>query len=419
MGSAVAADSIPNVDSWAAISDRTCHEVWRTVQDAYYDPKFGGVDWVATYHRYRARLPAVKDNEQLRELLREMLGELNQSHFAILPRNAAVFSPTERVRLGTVGFDVGWVENAIVVQRVREGSPAEKIGLKAGEIVVEINGTNLEYIAAAVEAAGLTGCRRTSYLISMVSDGLHASVGTELDLLVRDRKGDERKLALTYVAHEGPWIEPMGNFPSQPVECDARRGADGIAYLRLNVFAPLVMKHVRGLLRQLRAGDGLIIDLRGNPGGLMAMAPGISGWLTDREFSLGVMQMREGRMDLGVFPQTGAFLGPLAILIDARSASTSEVLAAGLKEAGRARIFGETSAGAALPSIFKVLPTGDLFQYVIADLRTPRGVLVEGNGVIPDEVVAPMRSDLFAGNDPVLDRARDWIDAVRKPEAKQ
>lgn len=118
-------------------------------------------------------------------------------------------------------------------------------------------------------------------------------------------------------------------------------------------------------------------------------------------------------------PQPRAFLGPVAILIDSDSVSTSEIMAAGLQEAGRARIFGEPSPGAALPSVFKALPTGDLFQYAIADLQTPRGILIEGHGVIPDQIVARTRTDLAAGRDPVLSAARRWLEAQRhNPEPR-
>jgi len=159
----------------------------------------------------------------------------------------------------------------------------------------------------------------------------------------------------------------------------------------------------------LQPEDGLIIDLRGNPGGVLGMANGLCGWLSRDEFSLGKMQMRQGMIAFVVTPQEGAFPGPIAVLIDSRSASTSEVLAAGLQEAKRARIFGERSAGAALPSQFRALPTGDLFQYAIADLQTPGGWALEGRGVQPNEPVSTHASDLTAGRDAVVLAARTWI----------
>ena len=110
-----------------------------------------------------------------------------------------------------------------------------------------------------------------------------------------------------------------------------------------------------------------------------------------------------------VFPRPQTFRGPLAILVDGCSASTAEIFAGGLKDAGRARIFGTRTAGAALPSIIERLPNGDGFQYAIANYISEGGQPLEGIGVIPDEEVHLTRRQLLAGRDPVLDAAMDWI----------
>jgi carboxyl-terminal processing protease len=102
-------------------------------------------------------------------------------------------------------------------------------------------------------------------------------------------------------------------------------------------------------------------------------------------------------------------------MIDGLSGSTSEVFSAGMQEIGRAVIVGETSVGAALPSVFQKLPTGARFQYAIADFRTPKGVLIEGRGVIPDVTVRLTRKLLLKGGDPQLDAA---VEEVKKQRSK-
>jgi carboxyl-terminal processing protease len=72
-------------------------------------------------------------------------------------------------------------------------------------------------------------------------------------------------------------------------------------------------------------------------------------------------------------------------------------------------VFGELTAGAALPSMFRQLPNGDMLQYAVADIKTPQGVLIEGMGVTPDEAVPVRRVDFVAGRDPVLEAAERWI----------
>jgi carboxyl-terminal processing protease len=117
-----------------------------------------------------------------------------------------------------------------------------------------------------------------------------------------------------------------------------------------------------------------------------------------------------------VFPRPAPFRGPLAILVDGCSASTAEILAAGMQDLKRARVFGMRSAGAALPSVFERLPNGDGFQYAIANYISEGGKQLEGAGVIPDEIAGPSRRELLEGRDPALDRALAWIEGSKKRE---
>jgi len=93
----------------------------------------------------------------------------------------------------------------------------------------------------------------------------------------------------------------------------------------------------------------------------------------------------------------------VVLLTDEGTASTSEILAAGLQEARRAVVVGDTTLGAALPSAIERLPGGAVMQYIVADFKTPKGVLLEGRGVQPDKRVIETWAGLESGRDPVLD----------------
>jgi len=403
----------PRERAWDELRYQTFELVWRTVNEAYYDPAFGGVDWKAVREKYRVRLAQVPDNAHLRWLLCAMLAELKRTHFEILPREGAVFNPAERVRIGTAGVEVAPVDGGVAVTEVRPGSAGAAAGLRPGDLVTRVDTVVIAGAMQALVKAGIPAAKRGAYLSDFVQSRLEGPVGSKVRLGLTGSGGAAREATVTCRTNDAVWSEPAGRFPSLPIRCEATRGEDGIATLRFNTFALPVMKTARSLLRSLRPGDGLIVDLRGNGGGVSLIAQGISGWLCDQEFSLGEINSRGGTSSLDVYPQEGAFLGPVAILIDGRSASTSEILAAGLGETGHARIFGEHSAGAALPSFFKSLPTGDLLQYAVADVTTPRQAVLEGTGVTPDEVVVRTRADLAAGRDPVVMAARLWLDAAR------
>ncbi|HEY4988804.1 MAG TPA: S41 family peptidase, partial [Opitutaceae bacterium] len=400
---------------WSALRYATFNTVWRTVDESYYDPTFGGVSWLAVREKYRLLLPAT-DSAHLLSLLQQMLGELRRTHFTIIPRAGAVFNPSERVRIGTAGIDVAWVEGGVVVTEVTPDSRGALAPVAAGEQIVGLDGTDLPQLEDVLTRSGVSASRAHLYLTQLVESRLSGAVGTKVRLRVAGTASAPREVAVTCGPTELPWSEPIGYFPSVPIRCKAERGPDGIALFKFNVFVPPVMKRYRELERSLGPGDALIIDLRGNGGGLSVMASGICGWLCSDPFVLASMHQRTGPIDLGVYPQAHGFPGPVAILIDGQSASTSEILAAGLKEHHRVRVFGEPSAGAALPSLFKTLPTGDLLQYAVADVTTPSGALLEGNGVAPDEPVPLTRADLAAGRDPVEDSARRWIAASHQAQ---
>jgi carboxyl-terminal processing protease len=403
----------PEVMHWRDVRDRTFTLVWSTVNESYYDPTFGGVDWAAVQERYRGLLDAAKDNEQLRELLQGMLGQLQRTHFAILPRESAVFNPAERVRIGAAGAECAWIDHRPVVTEVAPDSSAARMGLRPGDAVLKIDGVDLAPVLAALAKAGMADGRTGMYVNGFVESRLSAAAGTDVKLEVAGPDGAARTLTVQCGPRNGRWSEPIGNYPSVPIHFEARHEREGIAYLRFGIFAPQVMKEIRAFLRSLRPDEGLIVDLRGNPGGVTIMAAGIAGLLSQAEFSMGTMHLRDGQAAFEAYPQDRAFAGPVAVLIDGGSASTSEIFAAALQESGRARVFGEPSAGAALPSSFKALPTGDLFQYAIADIKTPKGVLLEGLGVIPDQLIRRTPAELAAGTDAVVAAASTWLEGAR------
>ena len=94
--------------------------------------------------------------------------------------------------------------------------------------------------------------------------------------------------------------------------------------------------------------------------------------------------------------------------------SASECFSGGLQSLGRARVFGETSMGQALPALFDKLPNGDVLIHAWGDFVTGTGVRIEGQGVVPDQPVALTRAKLLAGQDAALDEALAWIDRVKK-----
>jgi carboxyl-terminal processing protease len=103
------------------------------------------------------------------------------------------------------------------------------------------------------------------------------------------------------------------------------------------------------------------------------------------------------------------FQGRLAVVVDGLSASTSEIFAGALQSLGRARVFGDTTAGQALPATLFRLPNNDVLMLAVADFRGPHGERIEGRGVVPDVVKKINRADLIQGRDAAVESALQWI----------
>lgn len=341
-------------------------------------------------------------------LLQEMLGELRQSHFNILPPEA-IIPDEEKETGGSIGIDLRIIDGKAVINRVDPDSPAARAGLRPGYLIESVGeGANAKFVAQIAKPlaqAKQSDALKNIRLQRRILAEINGEPGTNATLTFLDEKEKSHQVTMLRERMKGELSPPLGNFPPQYTEFEAKLLEGNVAYIRFNIFTtPVIEKAVRAI-RDHRDAAGMVFDLRGNPGGVGGIAMSIAGRLIEKGASLGTMKMRSGEMRFAAFPQANAYSGPVIVLIDSMSASTSEIFAAGLQEMGRAVVIGERSAGACLPSYFQKLPTGGMFQFAIADYKTPKGVLIEGRGVAPDIELSWNRASLLAGRDAQLDRA--------------
>lgn len=249
--------------------------------------------------------------------------------------------------------------------------------------------------------------------------------GTSVRVVAADGSG--RRHAFTLVRRTSRGIPVRyGHLPPQlaRLESDRLRGAAGcVGVIRFNTWMTPLMPRFDAAVDELRDCIGIVLDLRGNLGGMAAMVMGVGGHFLDSAVSLGTSRSRSAVARYVVNPRrVGArgqpvapFAGAVAILVDPLSASTSEIFAAGLQSLGRARVFGEVTAGRALPSTLTKLPNGDVMQHVVLDFTGARGERIEGRGVVPDVLVPIGRGDLLAGRDAPLAAALRWMAATPRP----
>ena len=382
-------------------------KVWTTIRDTHWEKNPGGLDWLAIHQEFQPKVAGAESLDEARAAMRQMLSRLHQSHFAILSANVYDSVQDGAEGPGSSGIDLRVLNSHAIVTSVDAGSPADRAGVRAGWTIVNANGTDLDGTIKQLSAdSGVSELALTRALLARLSGPLGGTIpasfldGSNVTVHIKLNLGLPRGTPATF-----------GNLPLQHVWFESRK-IDRAGYIRFNMFLDVArtMDAFGKAISACQECDGLIIDLRGNPGGLGAMAMGMAGYLVDKPgLRLGTMYMRDTPLSFVINPRQPGFTGRVAVLIDAESASTSEIFAGGLKDLKRARVFGTRSAAAALPSIIDRLPNGDGFQYAVANYISEGGKPLDGVGVQPDVEVRLTREALLAGRDPVADAALEWI----------
>jgi carboxyl-terminal processing protease len=400
---------------------------WTAVRDKHFDKNLGGLDWAALRARYEPLALAAPDEPTFYRLLNEMLGQLGQSHLEVHGPGDEATSPeglevgatpaaegtagqpvVEASGIGEPGLLVRIIEGKPTITRVRPGSSAARAGLEPGLVVTHIGGRELASLPRSGRA--LRPVEERFRLRQLAARRLAGPVGTRVSLRFIDDDGQAREVMLRRDPPATPARQVLNMSPVVPEVKVSQVGDVGIVAFNVFLLEPVlteVQKAIDGF--RARGARALILDLRGNPGGIGPMAIPVAARLVFRPTTLGTIQFRDFTSTLATVDSVGVkpFTGKAIVLTDEGTASTSEILAAGLQEAGRALIVGDTSAGAALGSIIQDLPGGALIQIPVADFRTPRGTSLEGRGVQPDRRVYETRAALRRGRDPVLDAALD------------
>ena len=403
----------------------TFDSAWKIIRDTHFDTTFNGVDWNQVKVELRPKAEAAINNDELRSVLSDMLLRLKQSHFSIIPQSLAEDALTGGA--GGLGMDVRYLQNSLLVTSVDEGGPAAKAGIKTGWIIKQVGEYTIE---SMVDRAKRDPSHRSieALTASIAKARMSGAPGSVVELKLLNERDRAITLSVTRREDVGTPMK-FGSLPTFYTRFDAKQmvyDSARIGLISFNVWMPAVVARIDTAVDRQRTSNGIIIDLRGNPGGVGIMSVGVAGHFVDTANVLGTMSSRGSRLEFRINPRrvnangerVVPFNGPVAVLTDELTGSTSEVFAGGMQKLGRVRVFGARSMGAVLPASMNKLPSGDVLYHAIADFALPGGTLLEGRGVVPDEQVEVRRADLLAGRDPVLDAAQRWIAAQARAQRR-
>jgi C-terminal peptidase prc len=387
--------------------------VWKQIDDRFYDPQFNGVDWRAVHDRYAPLVSTVASDTAFYNLMSAMARELHDAHTRVFsPEQVALRRKQQRV---TLGISVREIDGVARVTGILPESEAARAGITPGMSIAAIDGEPM--------ARRLPEAEKTVGFVSSVRSTRNAALGMAIGT-----GSPGSTVALTLQRPDGSSLE--ATIHRQRVAAAprvmSRRLSSGFAYIRFTQFVAPAAKQVNEALDALRDTPGLILDIRANGGGDQEELESIAGSFFNEETAFVRDSTRSGH-PYSVFHGFGrlpfvlsvgeardqVYAGPVVVLVDGFSASTSEMFASGMQETGRAVIVGTQTCGCVVGIHGQeTLKGGGALTIAEVPWFTVKGRRLEGEGVIPDREVPVTLADIVAERDAQLEEA-ERILAVR------
>lgn len=386
--------------------------VWRLINDGYFDPTFGGKDWKMIGDRYRQMLATAQDDRSFwLEVLNPMLFELGVSHLVALPPQFARDLDRMTFSSGSLGFDIRSLDEKAVVTRVDKGSPADMAGLRPGFVIISLDGRTLSDLAAeALKTPPDNERNRRANVIQNMRGLLFDETGKQVIVEYLGEGDQPRSADLQFASRGGSACAPfVPKLPPACAEIEVKLLADGIGYIRFSGFLDAALDGVLRAINDMHDVPGLIIDLRGNPGGVFPVRKAIASQLVGEPKLFIRYQHRDGLEEAYLEAVAHPYPGLLVILVDELSASSSEEFAGSLQALDRATIVGSQTPGRCLTADIVPLPGGGLLIYPNGQSQTLDGRVLEDNGVVPDILANLDRYELLKGRDAQMEAAIEYL----------
>jgi carboxyl-terminal processing protease len=368
-------------------------DVWETIDERYYDPAFGGVNWEGLRTAYREEAAGARSGHELYQVLRRMVGSLKDPH-------TRVYSPAEkfdwwRPRFVSAGISVREIEGQPTVVYVVRDSAAERIGIRPGDVIESVDGIAATTLVKRKLGSDVDSSSHRSARMRAVASLMDGEPETIVSIKWRKRDGKTKSEKLTRY-----WDQRQ---PGYQISRD-----DKFVTLDLQAFTQLVaFEAARALKEKLRDSRGIILDLRNNGGGDADAMAAIAAIFLGDGLSLGRFTDRGGlSFELSTLSKLVMTADrfqtqlPLIVLVSERTSSAAEILAAALQKQGRAKLVGAETCGCVLAIRSRHnLPDDGVLDVSELDFRTREGMRLEGQGVRPDYSVPPQRLDFYDRRD--------------------
>jgi carboxyl-terminal processing protease len=347
-------------------------EVWQIIHRQYVDGTFNQVDWQAVRKEYLNK--SYTNQQEAYKSIREMLKKLQDPYTRFMdPEEFKNMQVDTSGELTGIGITIGQDEKSkqLVVIAPIDDTPAFKAGVLAKDIILEIDGKN-------------TKGMDTNQAVSLI----RGEAGTQVRLKIL-RNGQEKLFNIK-----------RAKIEIHPVKYSEKQSSIGnVGYIRLNQFSANAGKEMRSAIQSLESKNvaGYVLDLRGNPGGLLYSSVEIARMWIDKGTIVSTID-RQGEQDREEANGRALTTRPLVVLVDKGSASASEILSGALQDNKRATLVGTQTFGKGLVQSVRQLEDGSGLAVTIARYHTPSGKDINKHGVDPDvkvELSDKQRQDLW------------------------
>ena len=384
-------------------------DVGADVERHYYDPNFHGVDWKATVLKAKQNIEGANSLNMALAYVAQALVTLDDSH--------TFFLPPPRPYVHDYGFQMQMIGDRCFVTRVRPGGDAETKEVKPGDELLSLNGYQPDRL----------DLWKIEYRFNVLRPEL------QLRLALRDVQGQQHQVDIRATFKQLQLVRDVTGSgiwdlirEREDREHDTRqrwtKAGDDVGILKFPSFR-FSQSEVKSMINKARKCSGLIVDLRGNPGGAVDTLKYLLSDLFDREVTIGErVGRKKSKPEVAKSGGHGSFSGKLVVLVDSKSASAAELFARIVQLEKRGVVIGDRTSGHVMEAKVYDHKIGEetaVFfgaEITEADILMSDGRSLEHTGVTPDELVLPTASDLAEGRDPVLSRAAALLGAKLTPE---
>lgn len=313
--------------------------------------------------------------------LLDSLKDPNSAFFP--PSDAKKFTEDITGEFSGIGAEIGIRNEQLTIIAPLKGTPAEKAGLKAADKILKIDEAAASDLPVEEAVKLIRGGKGTTVILTIFRNGW-----------------DKPK--------EISIIRDVIQVPT--LDWKMREG--DIAYVHLYNFyekAPFLF-YKAAVEMILKNPKGMILDLRDNPGGYLEASVDLAGWFLEKGETVVVEKFRSGKEEVFESRGNGVFKDfPMVVLINEGSASASEILAGALRDHRGVKLVGKKSFGKGSVQEVENLKDGSMIKITVAHWFTPKGALIEKNGLTPDYEVELTEEDTKAGKDPQLEKAMEIL----------